>query len=386
MYSIQVARLVPAYPLTLLPMRLGFDAKRLFHNATGLGNYSRTLVANLRTFFPASAYTLFSPKLSSQAFAQPFLSPDYERITPKQKTGWRSWGMARAIDREAIDVFHGLSNEIPFAQTRAATGVTLHDLIFKHLPATYRPADRLIYDVKFRFACRNANKIVAISEATRQDIVQHYRIHPDRIEVHYQACDPVFYEENPALAPPLPPEIGSECILSVGSIIARKNLLLLVRALSQLPRSLRPKVAVIGQGKAYAQEVRREITRLGLNNHFFWYPAVNDTRTLRAWYQAAMCTVYPSFFEGFGLPVAESLLSGTPVITSDRSSLPEAAGPGALLIDPHDSGQLAHALERLLTDNSLRHQLAEAGEAYARTHFSPQTTANRMMDLYQRLR
>ena len=174
-------------------MRIAFDAKRIFNNQTGLGNYSRTLVDNLRQFYPAEDYLLCTPNLPNQANKY---TTQFKTLTPTTsfKHIWRSYSIKKDLEREGIDLYHGMSNEIPFWLKKTKTVVTIHDVIFKVLPTTYPQLDRWLYEEKTRYACKHADIIIAISEQTKQDLIQFYQVAPPRIKVIHQPCQPIFYE------------------------------------------------------------------------------------------------------------------------------------------------------------------------------------------------
>ena len=161
--------------------RLGYDAKRLFNNFTGLGNYSRTLLEDLSNHFPENEYFLFSPKVTKNDRTNPFF--DQSKFTIKKARGngiyWRSYGIKKDLLENQIQLFHGLSHEIPIGlqQTTMKSVITIHDLIFKHYPNQFSWIDRNIYDWKFRYSCENADRIVAISENTKKDIIRFYNIY-----------------------------------------------------------------------------------------------------------------------------------------------------------------------------------------------------------------
>jgi glycosyltransferase involved in cell wall biosynthesis len=370
-------------------MRLGFDAKRLFSNFTGLGNYSRTLLANLADRYPGEEYFLYAPRLVDRAETSRFLQdPPFRPRRPGAvlKPFWRSFSIKKDLEKDGIRLFHGLSHEIPFNlhKTRIKSVVTIHDLIFKIYPGTYPLADRSIYDLKCRYACRHADRIVAISASTKQDIVRFYRVDPARIEVIPPAGNPRFFHLPPveSLDRTLQRHaLPAQFLLYVGSVIERKNLLGVVEAYRHLPRDLWLPLLVAGKGKAYKQKVQAAVRQAGLEPYVLWIEDAPDDE-LQALYRKASILIYPSFYEGFGLPVTEALLSGTPVITSNVSSLPEAGGPGSWYVDPHRPEAIAAGIERILTDRGLREKMVETGLAYARQQFGAEGTAERLMKLY----
>ncbi len=370
-------------------LRIGFDAKRLFNNLTGLGNYSRTLLRNLSEYFPDHQYYLYSPRARQQEETKFFLnSPSFSVREAPHPFGafWRSYGLRPRLRRDELHLFHGLSNELPLRMP--ATGikslVTIHDLIFKHRPDWYPPIDRRIYDAKFRYSCKTADHIIAISECTRQDIIRHYDIPPEKISVVYQTCGPEFMQrlsDARLQAVCAKYKLPADFILYVGSIIERKNLLGVIKGLQLLPKELQLPLVVVGKGGTYLKKVREYIAAHGLERLVI-FPNALEGVDLPALYQQARLLAYPSFYEGFGIPIIEALFSGTPVLTSQVASLPEAGGPGAHYIDPAAEEDIAAGLEQLLTNEPYRQQLIKAGAEYVQ-RFDSEQTAQAMMAAYR---
>lgn len=367
--------------------KIGFDAKRLFNNFTGLGNYSRTLVHNLSEYYPDNQYYLFTPKAKRNEETELFFDAKYELVTPKKTPGfyWRSWGVKKDIASHNIDLFHGLSHEIPFGLERykVPSIVTIHDLIFKHYPDQYAWWDGQVYDRKFRYACEKSDHVLAISESTKQDIVQFYNIAPEKISVIYQSCHERFMSKRTPEALSVTKakyKLPHQFLLYVGSLIERKNLLGIVAAYEHLPSDLRLPLIVVGNGDAYKKKVVELATKLNvLDKLIFLRPDFEDFPDL---YQLAEVFLYPSYFEGFGIPVLEALFSETPVITSTVSSLPEAAGDGAILVDPSDTEAMAAGITQLLSDAAFRTQLVARGYAHAQ-QFQGEQLSNQLMSLYK---
>ncbi|MCI5080547.1 MAG: glycosyltransferase family 4 protein [Saprospiraceae bacterium] len=369
-------------------LRIGFDAKRLFNNFTGLGNYSRTLVKNLETSYPENSYYLFTPKVKKNSETNYFLnSPNLDLVTPKMGPGafWRSFTIKKNMKRKKLDLYHGLSHEIPFGVSRTGikTVVTIHDLIFKFYPEQYGWIDRKLYDIKFKYACEHADRIVAISESTKKDIVKEYQVPAEKISVIYQSCHERFMQEksdNIKASVLEKYKLPSEYLFYVGSIVERKNLLGIVQAMEKLPPKIDIPLVVVGNGGAYKNKVLQYIKQKQLQQRIhFIAPAFED---LPALYQQASIFIYPSHYEGFGIPILEALFSRTPVITSNTSSLPEAAGKNAYLINPDEPVQMAIGIEHILTDAAFRQTMIEQGYAHAQ-QFEGERLTQQMMELYE---
>ena len=366
-------------------MRIAFDAKRIFNNETGLGNYSRTLVDNLKHYYPAEDYLLCTPNLPTQANKY---TTQFKTITPTTsfKHLWRSYSIRKDLEREAVDVYHGLSNEIPFWLKKMKTVVTIHDIIFKVLPNTYPQLDRWLYEEKTRYACKYADVIIAISEQTKQDLIQFYQVSPERIKVVYQPCQPIFYETNQIWTKAInftTRKLPSEYMLYVGSITERKNLLSIVKAIWQMQAHQRLPLVIVGNGKAYKKTVEAYITSHKLEKWIYWIDDLRSTAELKQLYQQAQLLVYPSFYEGFGLPVVEAMLCGTPVITSNVSALPEAGGQFAKLINPNEVGDLRTAIQEILSDSDLRLKMSIEGQKDALERFDPEKLTREVMGAYR---
>lgn len=373
-------------------MKIGFDAKRLFCNFTGLGNYSRSLVANLANFHPKHAYHLYSPSVTKQTKTAPFLSNPYQVFSPKTafKSLWRSFAIPKQLQQDKIDLYHGLSHELPIGiqQSGIKSIVTIHDLIFKVYPETYSFFDRKIYDWKFQYSCQKADCIIAISEHTKQDIIHYYNIDPKKIKVIYQACQNLYYTLNDAqsVASLLQQyQLPERYILAVGTLQERKNLKLLIKAYQHLHKAQQLPILIVGNGGNYKKEVQALIKEMQLDDLVFWITDLESDQTLQALYQKATLLVYPSFYEGFGLPVVEALLSKTPVITANTSALKEAGGPNSLYVSPSDEKALAAAIRQILNDPGFAQNMSEKGYEYAHKTFHPQRLSQQLIDCYQEL-
>ncbi|RFM25809.1 glycosyltransferase family 4 protein [Deminuibacter soli] len=380
-------------------MNIGFEAKRAYTNGTGLGHYSRTLISSLAAYYPGHEYFLFTPKHTNRFNALNFAN--VHEVIPSRFPGniftsaWRSSWVKKDLRLLDINLYHGLSHEIPMgiAQTGIPSVVTMHDLIFERYPNQYKPLDVLIYRNKFKYACKNASRIIAISKQTRDDLVQFYQVDEKKIDICYQSCNPAFGEQQTATQlqqVKMRYNLPDKFFLYVGSVIERKNLLLICQALRAQPSITIPLV-VIGDGGAYKQQVQQYIKDNGLTGRVIFLsdktsaqlPGYQSAADFPAIYQQALCMIYPSVFEGFGIPVLEALWSGLPVITSNVSCLPEAGGDAALYIDPHSVSEMAAALTDVAGNSALRDTMIERGYRHAQ-RFSQQQCAEAVMQTYLR--
>jgi glycosyltransferase involved in cell wall biosynthesis len=382
-------------------MRIGFDAKRAFHNQTGLGHYSRTLLNSLSTYYPQNDYVLFSPK-HSQYFS--FSDPCFQTVFPTGiysgllSSYWRSRGMVNDLKKYKLDIYHGLSHELPVGirKTGVRSVVTMHDLIFERYPNQYKAFDKLSYRFKFRYACKNADAIIAISKQTRKDLIELYDADPAKIHVCYQSCNPAFSvlvddAEKKRVRDLY--NLPASYFLYVGSVIERKNLLGVCKAYALIRKNTEMPLVVIGKGGPYLQQVKKFIESEKLNDRIIFlseHPNAQANAGFQtaadfpAIYQQAAAMIYPSYYEGFGIPVIEALWSGIPVITSYTSCLPEAGGPGAFYVDPSSPKQIAEKINTILFDSkTVKEQLSLYQSHLA--NFTPEATVSAVMDVYRKV-
>lgn len=372
-------------------MKIGFDAKRILYNRTGLGNYSRFVVNSLSTHCPDNVYKLYSPgkgieSLHNQINPESSVFFRYpERLTSKLFPSlWRSNAIVHDLKQDQIELFHGLSNELPLSisQSGIPSVVTIHDLIFIRYPQFYKYIDRNIYNYKFKKACQVANRIIAISDMTKLDIIKTYKINEEKIDVVYQGCDESFQQtitqekkENIKKRYNIP----SHYILYVGSIEERKNLLLVVRALQQLNKDIH--LIAIGKRTPYTNIVEAYIKE---NNMQQQVSILNNVPfdDLPGFYQMADLFIYPSFFEGFGIPIIEALHSKVPVIAATGSCLEEAGGPDSLYVEPNDVNDLSEKIDWVLSTPAQAELMKNAGKEYVK-RFTDQQIARDLMDVYR---
>lgn len=351
-------------------MRIGFDAKRAFNNYSGLGNYSRYIISNVCRFYPENDCYLYTPKIADpDLFRQPqgtSIQLPHKGIWRKSGALWRSFRLGYRLKKDKIDLYHGLSNELPFGIHRSGirSAITIHDLIFMEHPELYPSVSRKVYETKARYGCRIANRIIAASNQTREDIVRLLHVDESRIRVVYQGCHRQFYSRVGQDTMKLTRQqfaLPSEYLLYVGTIEERKNLLKIVQALHH--GKIDFPLVVVGRKTAYYGQVKQFIDRNGLKRIAFLDQV--QASDLPAIYQGSSGFIYPSSYEGFGIPVLEALNSGVPVITSRGGCLEETAGKGGILIDPHNLEEMIHAIRQVLEESALRDRLIREGGAHA---------------------
>jgi glycosyltransferase involved in cell wall biosynthesis len=373
-------------------MNIGFEAKRFFTNYTGLGNYSRFVVDALSSFYPGHQYYLFTPR----AVSHPELSALVNRsnvnvVTPAGlykifPSLWRTWAVRGEKAMGNLQVYHGLSQELPLdLPDRVKKIVTVHDLIYFRFPQFYNAVDVAIYKAKVKSACQRADRIIAISNQTAQDLVHFIHVDPAKIDVVYQGCHPNFkriIDVDEVLRVKKKYNLPDQYLLNVGTIEERKNLIVLVQAMAQLPDLQRLPLVVIGRPTKYFEQVRNEAQRLGVLKHiiFLHQTAFVDFPAI---YKGALVFVYPSLFEGFGIPLIEAITCGVPVITSTGSCFSEAAGPSAKYADPSNPDDLAAQLKIVLSDAALRQEMVKQSGLFIRK-FEPEVIAADLDRIYTR--
>ena len=372
-------------------MKIGYDAKRAFANFTGLGNYARSTISNICIVFPAHEYYLYTPTKVADGASDFIHDIKNAHIRGPRNlfygtfsAAWRRFGIAADAAHDQIDLYHGLSHEIPdgIEKTNIKTVVTIHDLIFKRFPHYYKKIDRKIYDNKIKHAVKFAHTIIAISEQTKKDIIEFYQVAENKIEVIYQACDAIFEKKQTSVEINLIKEtyaLPANYLLYVGTIEERKNALVILQAMLALPSHV--KLVMVGKKKSYGLIIDAFIKKHELNDRVIQINQV-DFKDLPAIYQAATIFIYPSKFEAFGIPIIEALHSETPVIAAKGSCLAEAGGPNSLYFEPSNAEELTGLIADLLADESKRKSMAASGKKYVEK-FNGDKIATELMCLYQ---
>lgn len=370
-------------------MKIGFDAKRAFNNSTGLGNYARLLIKSLVTNFPENTYYLFTPKIDEK-FAHEFSElRQVEIIKPENfldkqfPAAWRSYSIGDIVNNLELDIFHGLSNELPkgINQLKTKCVVTIHDLIFLRYPNYYNNIDAYIYKKKFRNACNNADLILATSIQTQNDIIDFFKTEKEKIQVSYQACDDAFsvvYADETKDLIRKKYHLPKQFILSVGTIEKRKNQLTILEALNELDNNW--ELVLIGKKTSYADEIISYAKQHGLTErlHIFENVPFNDLPII---FQCSDLFVYISEFEGFGIPVLEAMQSHILAVTSNVSSLPEVIGNGQLTINPFESSALVQFIKNTFSQPDLIKNYITAAKQRAQL-FDKDYLAKALMDKY----
>ncbi len=368
---------------------IGYDAKRIFHNTTGLGNYGRDLVRILSKRNPSLFFYLYNPKqktVKSLDLIHNIFEKLPEKLIWKRLSSiWRQGPILRQLKDDNIILFHGLTGELPrgINKTKIKTIVTVHDLIFVRYPELYSYIDRRIHLEKVKYSTKVADRIIAISEQTKNDIVEFLKVEPSRIDVIYQGCHQIFkekisHEEKSEVLKKY--SLPKDFILNVGTINERKNILNLVKAVQKTTHNL----VVVGSKTEYFNKIEAFLQtdgELRKRIHFLEKVPLKD---LAALYQTAELFVYPSIFEGFGIPIVEALFSGTPVISSTGSCFSEAGGLDSIYVDPNNVSLLAEKIKWVLNNPSVSKKMIENGYIHAQK-FKDDLIAESLIQFYSEL-
>jgi len=353
------------------------------YRSAGINWYIYNLLHHLPEVDSQIGYTVF---LSERRFGgAPGLRLQVSRLPthrPPVRIVWEQALQPAAVRRAKVDLVHSpafvgpVTSACPFV-------VTVHDLSFLFYPQGFRRLNRNYLQVFTRLSVRRARRVIAVSESTKRDLVQQYSLSPTRVDVVHNGVDDNFQPLPADQVAAFRGRIGlpDRFILFVGTLEPRKNVVRLVEAYARLPKQRPPLMLVGGKGWFYDEVFARvEALHLSSEVHHAGHVRADD---LPFWYNAATLFVYPSLYEGFGLPALEAMACGTAVVTSTTSSLPEVVGQAGLGVDPTDVEALAMAMERVLTDRDLRDQMCAAGLAQAQ-NFTWQRTAQGTVDSYRR--
>ncbi|MCW5908748.1 MAG: glycosyltransferase family 4 protein [Chitinophagales bacterium] len=373
-------------------MKIGFDAKRALNNATGLGNHARILLNALMRDFPEHEYHLFSPKAQDEFFHQ--LHGNFKLHFPETKfqkafhSLWRSFGIKSSLLNKRIDVYHGLSNEIPFGRLLPGIRkvVTIHDLIFLKHKAQYPFFDRQIYELKTRYAAKHADHIIAVSQETKRDLIEFYKVPEKKITVIYPSVDtafqaPVIGHRSSIVTQKY--NLPREYILNVGSFFPRKNQQTLIEAFDRIKDKIEEDLVLAGNSGSNRKEIEQLIADKNLQQRVRIVSNISN-EDLPSVYQAASVFVFPSLFEGFGAPVLEALFSKIPVITTKDNAIEEAAGKSSLLVNPLSAEDIAEKILLVLKYENLRSKMVAEGYVHAQT-MTDKIFAEKVMRVYKAL-
>jgi len=369
-------------------MKVGIDAHALGSHLGGNETYIRNVIRALGEVDPDGDYTLFLSPHSPHAPSESIVGAERMRrvvVRPHNPLVRIPLTFPLALARERIDVVHVQYVAPPVCPARVV--VSVHDIAYERYPQFFTPGEVARFRALVPLTIRKAAAVLTLSEFSKRDIVRRYNVPPDKITVTYLAADPMFRPIHDASRLSAVREkygTGETFILSVGNLQPRKNLRTLIDAYVRLRRAgvTRHKLVLVGKKAWLSDDIFAAARASGYAGElvFTGYVPGEDLVTL---YNAADIFVYPSIFEGFGLPPLEAMACGTPVVCSNTSSFPEVVGDAALMVDPLDVDGLAEAMSRSLRDAALWTRLSARGPRQS-TLFSWEHTARITLDRYRR--
>ena len=369
-------------------MRICVDASPAVHHRAGLGRYAQELITALIAVDPANEYVAFYNR-PSEAQVDPPLDRLPHLTTNLPNKPWRMSVLLAHFahlpqDRlfPGVDLFHATDHLLP-RLSQAKSVFTLHDLVFRFYPETHMPLNRWFLTLMMPRFLQAADAVIAVSECTKRDAIRLYGVDESKIRVIYEGVNPRFRPATPEAISAVRQKHGlpEHFILSVGTIEPRKNLDTLLEAYCALRhRETQCKLVIVGKKGWLYHGFFRRLRELGLEDEVI-FPGFVPDEDLPALYSAADLFIFPSLYEGFGLPPLEAMACGAPVITSDASSLPEVAGEAALLVDPKSVEVVARAMRSVLENKELRDRLRAKGPTQA-AKFTWESAARETLAVY----
>jgi glycosyltransferase involved in cell wall biosynthesis len=376
-----------------MPHPIGLDYTAAIHQEAGIGRYVREMTGALVRLRPDADLRLFAAGVNRRYVPSSTLPAALCPSPLSERTHNRLWHRLRAplpveLWTGRLDLFHAADFTLPPTLPGTRTVLTVYDLAYEFYPDETMPGMARYLSAVVPRSVRCADHVLTISEATRADLIRQYRVPAEKISIAYPGVEARFHPQpDPEGEATLRARLGlpdAPLVLTVGTLQPRKNHLMVVEAFALLSEAS-DAVLVIAGGEGWAYEgVKRRVAELGLAQRVRLIGFVSDD-DLPALYRLADVFAYPALYEGFGLPVLEAMASGVPVVTSNRSSMPEITGPDAgLLVDPESVEQVAEAISTLLSDSRLAARLRERGLARAKA-FTWEQTAQAVWGVYDRL-
>ncbi len=367
-------------------MKIGVDARLLSRPLTGIGRYTFEMCKALSKIENISLF-LYSPapildNIKSDLGSTQIKTANWQNGLLRQI--WSETYLPLWATEDRVDIFWGPTHRLPrFLPKNIARIVTIHDLVWKYAGNTMPPLSCLLEKYQMPFAVQSADIIIVDSQSTYEGLTKEFNIDNNRVEVITPAAN--YIQNNMPFAELKKYNISQPFFLFVGTIEPRKNLTRLLKAYSSLPEALKSQIMlVIAGGKGWGKtDLRDNINKLGLKENVNILGYVEDT-ILRALYAHAQFLAMPSVYEGFGLPLLEAMVQGTPVLTADNSSMPEVAGDAGLLVDATNVSSIKEGLFQIISDDILRNKLAQNAKIQA-GKFSWNKSARQMAELFEKM-
>jgi glycosyltransferase involved in cell wall biosynthesis len=366
-------------------MRIGIDIHSIGSQKGGNETYYRELIKELVKIRSEHRFVLYHSRPEITNYVKVSGQFSLKRIFPSHRTLRIPFSMPRRAHLDNLDLFHAQFIVPPFLKCKTVT--TIPDIAFEHYPQFFSAYQRAWSKALIRGSAKKADHIITVSEYSKRDLVETYGIREEKITVTYEGAGKEFVpldREKAKAEIASKYQIGGDFILYLGRLQARKNLMRLVNAYARVrEEGFTHRLVLAGRQDSFFQPVLSRVRELKLENDisFPGYVAAQDVPTF---YNAAEIFIYPSLYEGFGLPLMEAMACGVPVITSRGSSLDEVAGDAALLVDPLSELSIAEALKKILNDPELRKRLGQAGLRRSRL-FSFENAARQTVEVYERV-
>jgi len=369
-------------------VHIAIDAHSVGAQLAGNETYAANLIQALAEIDQTNQYTLFVTKRTAiDRYQNRWANFKVKLTLPHTPLVRIPLTLSAALRRHPVDVLHVQYTAPPFAPCPIVA--TIHDLSFEHLPETFKRRSRAQLQLTVRYTARRAAQILTLSEFSRRDVIETYKVDPARVFVTPAAASPHFAPvTNEAELRRIRATYGIErdYILSLGSIQPRKNLIRLINAYSSLRQGRAglklPQLVLAGKRGWLESDIFRAAEQSELSRDILFIGYVPDS-DLPALYSGSLCFAYPSYFEGFGLPVVEAMQCGAPVVAGNRTSLPEVVNGAGVLVDPFNEAEIAQALAHIIENPGYRDELRVKGFERARA-FNWRTTAQLTLQAYER--
>ena len=370
-------------------MRIAIDAHSVGAQLGGNESYALNLIEALAQIDSVNEYTLYvTTAAAHERFHQRWPNFRVHRTLPHTPLIRIPLTLSTELRKHPVDVLHVQFTAPPFCPCPVV--VSIHDLSFEHLPQTFNRRSRTQLRLTVRHSARRATRILTLSEHTRRDVIDTYRIAADKVTAIPLAAPshfgPVADDKELQRVRHIY-GIEGDYVLTVGSIQPRKNLVRLIKAYAALrgahSSNKCPKLVIVGKCAWLYDETLRALEETDVRDSVVLTGYVPES-DLPALYSGALCFVYPSYFEGFGLPPLEAMKCGAPVIVGNATSLPEVVGDAALKVDPFDISAITAAMDQLINNSELRRELSVKGQARAKM-FDWNDTARRTLAVYEQV-
>lgn len=369
-------------------MRIGIDARMFSSEFTGIGRYVYELVENLANIDKKNSYVIFMNKEEFEKFEPRSKRIEKVLVNAKHYSLAEQIGFWRTLKKANLDLMHFTHFNAPILYKKPSV-VTIHDLTLSFYPGKKMNSwyHKLAYNLVLKNAVKNAKKIIAVSENTKADLVEMLKTGPGKVTVIYEGVNENFTpKENRGENEEILKKYGitKDFLLYTGVWRGHKNLVNLIKAFSFLKQEeagFEAQLVITGNEDPYYPEVKRTVVELGLE-HDVIFPGMVPEDELVSLYQSAKLYVFPSLYEGFGLPPLEAMRCGTPVVASKTACIPEICGDNALFFDPYDITDMANVIRRVWIDESLQKELREYGLRHS-LKFSWEKMAEKTLELYE---